>query len=305
MKISVQTDYLIRQFGVDKAFALIKETGFEAVDLAFPGIKWEEVTGGIRNPFYFDGHSFNEFVDEVKAASEKYGVAIGQTHAPAPTVVPQNPVSTANMRESIAMAIEATAKLSCSHIIIHPCFDGSSRYPKFTRDEEYKENIDYYTSIIPLLKKAGVTCCLENMWAQDWATKKIYASCCADMRDAVDYIDKLNAAAGEKRFAFCLDIGHLLLASKDVCDAIEILGDRLEALHVHDNNGTEDTHTNPYFGFTNWARFIKGLRAVGYRGNINFENDGYNQKFDDALLPAAMRFTAEMGKYFKDKVLAE
>ena len=61
-------------------------------------------------------------------------------------------------------------------------------------------------------------------------------------------MDTLNEIAGEKLFGFCLDTGHLLIVCRDVYAAIIELGDRLIALHVHDNDGVHDDHNAPFVG---------------------------------------------------------
>jgi sugar phosphate isomerase/epimerase len=128
---------------------------------------------------------------------------------------------------------------------------------------------------------------------------------CADTTEANNYIDTLNEMAGEKCFGFCLDVGHLLILSIDPCYAIEAIGDRLEVLHIHDNDGYLDDHTQPFLGVCNWNRFIKGLKAIGYRGNINLEASSFVQLFPNELAPAALGLLAATAKYFKNKLLAE
>jgi sugar phosphate isomerase/epimerase len=84
-----------------------------------------------------------------------------------------------------------------------------------------------------------------------------------------------------------------------------MLGDRLLTLHVHDNDGINDNHNSPYIGVCNWERFILGLRKMGYKGILNFETFGFNQKFPKELVPAALKFTADIGKYFIGRIEAE
>ena len=124
------------------------------------------------------------------------------------------------------------------------------------------------------------------------------------MNEAARYIDELNAIAGEKLFGFCLDTGHLLLLSLDVYDCIVALGDRIVALHIHDNNGVDDEHVLPYTGVLNWSRFIKGLREISYKGTINFETCGAHRKFPKELLPSMLSLLADTGKYFDEKINA-
>ena len=135
--------------------------------------------------------------------------------------------------------------------------------------------------------------------------KKIYTASCSDMNETCRYIDELNAIAGEKRFGFCLDVGHLLLLGIDPCNAIEALGDRLVTLHVHDNNGIDDGHTLPYLGVCNWKRFVKGLRESGYQGNLNYETESFNKIFPKELIPAALKMLGATASYLRDNIQAD
>ncbi|MCW5966176.1 MAG: sugar phosphate isomerase/epimerase [Bryobacterales bacterium] len=66
----------------------------------------------------------------------------------------------------------------------------------------------------------------------------------------------------------CFDVGHAHLM-EGVEAAFELLEDRIQSLHVHDNNGTEDKHLFPGFhtdGTVNWKRTMELLR----RGNDRY-----------------------------------
>jgi sugar phosphate isomerase/epimerase len=84
-----------------------------------------------------------------------------------------------------------------------------------------------------------------------------------------------------------------------------MLGDRLETLHTHDNNGVSDEHIIPYLGCANWERFVLGLRKIGYSRNFSFEVSSFNRKFPNELIPSALRLTADIGRYFIGRITAE
>ena len=305
MKLSVQTFGTLEILGIEEGMKAIAEAGFDALDFGLDGFyKWEELTSGKKCAF-FEEENINKYVDEVKAAADKYGISFGQVHAPFPIFVPKSPKGGENVKEDIAKSIEICARVGAPRIVIHPLFDGSARFPSMTKEQEIKANMEYYTSIIPLLKKYNVVCCLENMWMQDWKTKKIYTASCSEIHEAIKYIDDLNAIAGERLFGFCLDVGHLLLLGQDPCYWIEMLGDRLETLHTHDNDGVSDEHIIPYLGCANWDRFVLGLRKIGYSRNFSFEVSSFNRKFPSELIPSALRLTADMGRYFIGRITAE
>jgi sugar phosphate isomerase/epimerase len=305
MKLSVQTLGTIDIIGIEAGMKAIADAGFDALDFGLDGFhKWEDLVVGKKNEF-FAGNEVYDYVNKVKAEADKYGITFGQMHAPFPIFIAKSREGSENMKADIAKCIEMCSSIDCPRIVIHPIFDGSARFPSMTKEEEIRVNMEYYSSLIPLLKKHNVICCLENMWAQDWKTKKVYTASCSDVNEVIDYIDKLNEIAGEKRFGFCLDIGHLLLLGQDPCNWIEKLGDRLETLHTHDNDGVNDQHVLPYLGCANWERFILGLRKIGYSRNFSFEVSSFNRKFPNDLVPAALKLTADMGRYFIGRITAE
>ena len=301
MKISVST-FGAFTLGIDEGLRAIAEAGFDAIDLGLDSVFAQKDTiDEAYEAYLLDEKRIRETINAVKEGLKKYGLTIGQAHAPN-AYVPRKPKETEIMRKCVEKCFAICEELDCRHLVIHPICDGSARYPSLTKEDEIRENMAYFSSIIPLLKKHNIICCLENAYSLDWGTKKAYACACSDMAEANRYIDDLNALAGEKRFAFCLDTGHALMIGTDIYNAIKILGDRLEILHVHDNDGYLDEHTATFLGICNWGRFIKGLREFGYKGNINMETSSFVQLFPKELVPAALKLLAAEADYFRTKV---
>lgn len=306
MKIGVESSGVIDIYGIEDGFAILKEAGFDSVDytMTYYFTVKEEV-----DEAYFeelcDRNRMLAYFDQVKAASEKYGVAVGQCHAPYPSYFAQNELKTEIVHKMIRKSIEMCAYIGAKHLVVHPVFNGSARFPTMNKEEEHAANLEFFSSLIPELKKYGVTCCLENLFAIDWGTKKAYIGSCSDLNEAVWYIDTLNEMAGEKCFAFCYDVGHGAILGIDPCYAFEKLGHRLEALHIHDNSGMTDDHTAPYLGIVNWKRFIKALRDSDYKGDLNFETFKICRAFPKELVPDVVKLISATGRYFKAQLEAE
>lgn len=303
MRLSVQTGTPVKKYGIDKGFEMIKAAGFDCVDFGFDGPTWEEVANAKNISLFEDENVMNAYIDEINAAKKKHGIEIGQCHAPFPAYIKDNEAAIKMMRDVTIKSVEICGKIGCKILVVHPAFNGSARFPT-KRETEWEWSMELYTSLIPYLEKYGVTCALENMWGQDWATKAIYTAICSDIPEACRYIDKLNEIAGKKMFGFCLDTGHLTLLGLDMAVAIEQLGDRMCALHVHDNDRINDLHICPYDGISNWERFILGMKRSNYKGTLNFEADGtLARKPGDVYVPALAQLYA-IGKYF-DKRISE
>ncbi len=304
ISISLHRENFEKLGGIDAGFAALKEAGIEAIEYAFitPDIGWDDMKAG-KYSKYFEDEYFWAHARELRAAALKYDIPIEQCHAPMPSYI-SGATEEANgiFRDYMAKTIEFCGFCDTKTLIIHPLFDGSYRFPKLTKEEEIMANFDFYTSLIPLLRKNGVVCCLENMFTQDWKTKKIYTACCSDMNEVTYYVDAFNRIAGEELFGFCLDVGHLLVLGMDGKNCMEKLGSRIKALHIHDNDGADDSHLSPYHGVNDWERFLKGLIAIDYCGNLNFENSGALKQVPPALLPSVLRYTADVGKYFRARI---
>lgn len=302
MKLTVSTSTAFEKLGIDSGLRAIREAGFKGINLDPDALFPQKDTMDEEYLAYLMNEKrIHSTINPIKEGVRKYGLAIDQIHAPT-AYVARKPRETDIMRQSISRCIELCEELSCPNIVIHPICDGSARYPSLSKEDEYRLNIQYFSSILPLLKKYHVICCIENAYCLDWGTKKAYTSACSDMKEANRYIDELNAIAGEKCFAFCMDIGHLLILGIDPCRAMEKVGERLAVLHIHDNGGYLDDHTAPFLGVYNWDRFIKGLRTIGYHGNINCETGCLIDLFPKELTADALRLLAATANYFREKI---
>ena len=78
-----------------------------------------------------------------------------------------------------------------------------------------------------------------------------------------------------------------------------------------DNNGTADWHTAPYTCVapaglqTDWEGFLLALREIGYRGDLNFETFRVLRHLPKPLHEKMLSYIAEVGRYFRDQILAE
>ena len=300
MLISFSIGALETLYGVDGAYRAVREAGFDAVDacldhlLSYGAIRRQE-----HAPvFDAEGEESQAYFKPWKDAAEKYGILNFQAHAPFPSYVEGSGEYNDYLLQAMEKTIAGCEYIGCHRLIIHPFFNGYDE--ALTPEDEWKLNIDSYARLIPAAKKHHVMICLENMFTGHLG--KLYSACCSDMDVACRYVDTLNNIAGEKVFGFCLDTGHLLLLGKDVKQALCQLGSRVEALHVHDNNGINDQHLAPYMGILDWNRFVEGLRTIGYRQPLNLEAGNTVRVFDPELTPDVLRLMAQTARMFARRV---
>ena len=90
MKLSVQSANIINTdlSNLDEALSLIKESGFSAIDFNFTEYSHDDIKKAKRCPFFEKSTEILiAHYNGLLKACEKYGVEVGQTHAPYPTFV--------------------------------------------------------------------------------------------------------------------------------------------------------------------------------------------------------------------------
>lgn len=156
-----------------------------------------------------------------------------------------------------------------------------------TREEFFESNAAFFRLLIPHVEETGVTVAIENIGNYD---DPYFLWNGFDLRDLIDRVDHPLIAA-------CWDIGHANHFFQKDCEqyrSIVALGEKLVAIHAHDNCGyiadsykhaRMDLHTMPYFAHpasVNWDAVLQGLKDVGYRGTFNFEvNAGVSSECED------------------------
>jgi sugar phosphate isomerase/epimerase len=242
-----------------------------------------------------------EMVRPYKEAAKKHGVAFSQVHAPFPMWAQDNEALNQRMKDIMLKSITVTAYLECPHCIIHPAYTFLNK-DRYSPEDEWAVNRELYSAMIPTLKQYKVMALLENMFSRD-AEGIRFASACNDYYEAGQWIDRLNEIAGEECFGFCFDTGHCNLARQNIYRAVKLLGSRLKALHMQDNSGHLDDHRAPFTGTVDWEGFLRGLKEIGYQGDLNFEAGSAITQYPAEMTEDCIRMLALTGQYFRKRLL--
>ena len=302
MLTGITTGGLFDILGVEGSFSMLKEAGFDAVDFSFDVFcrLWSVHNGARDDLFFKDEEELVEYFRPYKQAADKYGLMIHQAHAPFPSYFVNDDYTNAYALEAIKKSFPIISMMGCRYLVVHPGFANYEN--RLEPEEEKKVNMALYSALIPCCKKYSITVCLENMFTGNRG--KIYEAICQNPDEANEYIDSLNALAGQKCFAFCYDAGHALLLGRDQYKTLKQLGHRVEILHVHDNNAVEDEHISPFMGKLDWGRFVKGLKAIGYNGVMNLEATNLYNRYPKELLFSIYRQAADTARYLAECVEA-
>lgn len=307
MKIAVSTSGIVR-FGNEKNdLSMIREAGFDGIDLSFASLcgHWGDMEEYKTSLFWKPIEEVEQYYLEFADICNDLGLSIVQSHAPWSCYFSGNKEANTFLLDAIKKCILVCGKINCKYIVVHP-FWGVQREVR----ESIEINRELFLNLMDTAKENGVEICIENLFG--FENGRILEEPFANAYFARDFIDDLNEKAGEKVFGFCLDVGHANILSKNIYEFITTMGNRLSVLHVHGNDGVGDQHLVPYLSSsdlwgdvsaTNWEDFIKGIKEIGYEGDLNLELAiGMIPK---ELLPSYLGFSATVGKYFRSRIRTE
>lgn len=123
-----------------------------------------------------------------------------------------------------------------------------------------------FQALADMAEKAGMILALENL-------------------RRLDYLDYVFAGVKSTALGFCYDSGHDLLYAESPYLLLDQYGDRLKALHLHDNKGVMDEHIVPGAGYIDWP-LVKSKLSKYWQGPIMLECQNYGRALK-RISPAA------------------
>ncbi len=283
MKISTSTSILEKKgYRFKEIVDIAAEAGFDALDFSFTLEKYyDEET---------DGEQFKKEFIALKEYANGKGVCFNQAHAPFHSSS-SDPVWTEKRFFDIVRSMRNASYLGIPVIVVHP-IQHLTYNDSGVPERLFELNMEFYKRLLPYCEKYNIQVAVENMW--QYVGKKITHSTCSRPEEFIRYLDELNS----EWIVACLDIGHATLVGEKAEDCIRALGQkRLKALHVHDVDGIEDSHTLPYFGIVNWAEVASALKEIGYQGDFTYEAGSFLTNYPKDLVPTGLAYMAKIGKY--------
>ncbi len=272
MLLAVETEVPFKHYSFSEAIKLIKETGFDAVDIDF----CEDATALLCNSDY------KERAYELKDLLSKYDLSCNQAHAPYNFTYGMAMDESEPVYLTIMRSIEAAGIIGIDHIVLHGVKTPQPAASKASFDYNYR----YIKSFEPYCEAAGVKIAFENT---------SYAYRFPDLMNIM--MEKLDSPW----YSVLVDIGHVLeSAGMQPGEFIRSLDSGILAgLHIHDNHIAPncDEHLLPYLGKVDFPDFLRALKETGYQGDFTMEACGYlNTYAEHGLLKEAMVFEAATGR---------
>lgn len=287
MILSTQTDFLGRAYGEAEAIRMLAKAGFDAFDFSFFAM--------FDNPEYpMNGPDFRDYAKSLRAVADACGIPCNQAHAPFASGT-GDAADDARRFRTIVQSMEAASILGAKIIVVHPIH----HLPYITHAAELKEiNVDFYRRLVPYCEKFGIKVACENMWQYNPVVSRIIDSTCSRPGEFCEYLDAVNSPW----IVGCLDVGHTALTDEDLGGFVRIMGaGRLQALHVHDNDFLEDTHTMPFISKIDFSALVTALKDINYQGDFTLEADHFLEKFPLPLVPDALALLYKTGRFLADQ----
>lgn len=309
LEIGVQTKNVVPDDDPAAGFRLLRGLGFSCVDFSLNGYLTNIDLYQNRRGRFFDRSQgeLEEFFAPHRAGAEAAGVRVHQMHMPYPIYLPKGSRELNDYLWNVVApkSMGLCGYFGCRYIVVHGfklAFELGSEEAEWERTEQFLH------TIAPLAREQGSVICIENLYGS--VAGRITEGPCCDARRAAERIDRFNDRYGAQVLGFCFDTGHANLVGLDFEGFITTLGERLKVLHIHDNDGVADLHQIPFVftrtrenrSSTDWEGFVRGLRAVGFDGVLNFETAPVLTAFPGELKEDALRLIARIGMYLGGRI---
>ena len=253
MKIGI-TESSYRVYPKEIRYQKMKEHGFTCADY---GMSNTEVA-----PYTLDDAEFDAYLTEERRLAEDAGITISQVHGPW-RWPPQDATEEdrAERMEKMKRSIRGTAVLGCKNWIVHPIMPyGINELGTDDAQKTWDLNVVFMRELLACAKEHDIIICFENMPMPNFSLGSVEA--------IMRFVNEMN----DDHFRVCLDTGHVnVFPGQTLYDAVHMIGDKLQTLHVHDNSGKSDEHRLPWLGTADWEGFGRALREIGFDGVFSYE----------------------------------
>ena len=254
----------------------MKAHGYDHVD-------YGEFINTDNDIFSLNEEEFRAYMLEERRQIDAAGLSVYQTHGPW-RCPPQDGTKEEKEErlEKMKRSIKGTAYLGGTCMVIHPIMPyglGPDR-----REDVWEENKAFFTELLKTAEEEQVIICLENMPFREFpmsSPEKIYG-----------FVKEMNSPW----FCMCLDTGHCMCRGESPAEALKLCGDKIKALHIHDNDGASDWHWLPLFGNVDWEAFREELKGVPEEVPLNLETQ-VKRNFPDDLREYFCKGLVKIARY--------
>lgn len=247
--------------------------GIPAIDMSFESLDYSDTS--LRSVLYA----------AARRAREK-NISIPLCHLSFYMPDPKNNALMEEFQKELMRGIDMAALMGIERVVTHPI-------AIYSREISYgdwvRANMAFLTPVVEYAREKGVRILIENMPADREAPDNhLYGSCALNISSLAD---KLCCGV-------CWDTGHANISGYKQSEQLATIGERLEALHIHDNDGVKDSHLPPFDGGVDWDDVAAGLRCCDGQIVVSVEVTAWaldgdaktREDFGQLILSRARRF---------------
>lgn len=204
-----------------------------------------------------DEENLKNTLDQMKSSMEAAGIESPERliiHGPFTELMPCAIDRRARelARERHLQSVEVCRKLRVKKLILHSGWIPSMYFPSW----QVEKSVEYWKSLAECLAEDFVLC-IENVFEPEPDT-------------LIDIIDGVN----DPRIRICLDMGHANAAKSagTAEDWIERMGSRIGHFHIHNNDGTRDSHQELDRGEMDMKRLLTLAEKVSPEATFTIES---------------------------------
>ena len=238
----------IEDYQLKSKLPLLKEVGIRYIE-----VKPKEGHFDYHDPKYLD-EMFKEF--------KKNEIEVISMHMPAngvdiSLIEEYDRVWSVREVEKTALAL---LRLGGEILVVHPGSEIKDEKMRKARREKSKQSLE---EILKFCEHWGIKIALENTLP-------------GKTGDRIPEILEIVRNFNSKNLGICLDTGHCNITSSlynhsGVVECLPEIKNYLCHLHIHDNFGKSDDHSQLFEGNIDWIGFLKGLKEINYQGVFMFE----------------------------------
>lgn len=280
MKISTEINSIASFVGHEDAVRIVADAGFDAWDFSMHVMACYDWGKGTIVPSNhpLNGDNYLEYAYKLGEIGRECGIVCNQSHSPYPVHVPE-------VRAKTKRALECTAAAGGKICVVHPLNNATP-----------EENAEYYAEYLPTAEKLGVKIAVENMYNWDGEKGHAAVAACSSPESFNAHLDAVNSP----NLVACLDLGHAEMMHWYGVSAVDMIyalgGERLQALHMHDNDRLSDCHQIPFSMDLDFAPIVKALKDVGYKGYFTLEAVGFLRKYSPDDIPGGVKKLAQTAR---------
>lgn len=287
MKIAINNSLLLKHYSVEESLKLLKDAGFDGVDLSIHKMMQEKYDIPVR----WNGDHYLEEARKLGAYAKELGLSIVQAHG---YVLDRHDDFEEVSFPRICRSIEIAAAAGAPYILIPALSRGVYRG---NEEAFFTSNMEFYGRLAPIAEKCGIKIALENTIAFDWAHFVQNHHVCSQPEEFCKYIDTLNAQYGDL-FVACANLARMPLVGKEAEELLQTVGDRVKLIHVSDNDYRKDNQTVPGYGALDFDRISAALKAADFKGYYTLT---ITSTLPKELLPSGIAHMAAIARYWADQ----